>query len=131
MIAIETSAVLAILVGKEEAPLFRDRLDKAGVALVSAGTAIELAAVSSRNVRLFDKALAFLREPYIRVEAVDAEMVAVATEAYRRYGKGHHPAGLNLGDVFSYALARSRDLPLLFKGNDFVKTDVDPALSVS
>lgn len=131
MIAIETSAVLAILVGEEEAPLFRDRLDKAGVALVSAGTAIELAAVSSRNVRLFDKALAFLREPYIRVEAVDAEMVAVATEAYRRYGKGHHPAGLNLGDVFSYALARSRDLPLLFKGNDFVKTDVDPALSVS
>lgn len=131
MIAIDTSAILAILMGEEEAPLFRDRLDKAGVALVSAGTAIELAAVSSRNVRLFDKALAFLREPYIRVEAVDAEMVAVATEAYRRYGKGHHPAGLNLGDVFSYALARSRDLPLLFKGNDFVKTDVDPALSVS
>ena len=64
----------------------------------------------------------------IAIEPVDAEQADIAANAYRRYGKGHHPAGLNLGDVFAYALARQRGAPLLFKGNDFVQTDVEAAV---
>ena len=59
---------------------------------------------------------------------MNATIVAVAAQAYRRYGKGHHPAGLNLGDVFAYALARVRGLPLLFKGDDFSRTDIERAM---
>ena len=58
----------------------------------------------------------------------DAAQAAIAVEAYRRFGKGRHPAGLNLGDVFPYALARRRELPLLFKGDDFSRTDIDSAM---
>lgn len=53
--------------------------------------------------------------------------IAFAAEGHRRYGKGHHPAGLNLGDIFAYALTRQRDAPLLFKGGDFGRTDIEPA----
>ena len=77
---------------------------------------------------LFDASLAFLNEPWVTVEPVDTAQAAVAAQAYRTYGKGHHPAGLNLGDVFAYALARVRGLPLLFKGDDFSRTDIERAM---
>ena len=77
---------------------------------------------------LFDAALAFLDEPYVTIEPVDKPQVVVAAQAYRRYGKGHHRAALNLGDVFAYALARVRNIPLLFKGNDFSQTGIDQAV---
>lgn len=64
----------------------------------------------------------------IDVVPVDAEQVAEARRAYRRFGRGHHAAGLNLGDVFAYALARTSNEPLLFKGDDFSKTDVGRVL---
>ena len=131
MIAVDTSAVLAILLAEDEAPEFRGLIGEAGGAIVSAGTAVELAAVASRDDDLYAAALMFLNEPFVRVEPVDAAQVAIAAEAYRRYGKGHHPAGLNLGDVFAYSLARKRGVPLLFKGDDFPRTDVEPAVSVS
>ena len=127
MIAIDTSAILALLLGEDEAREFGDMICDAGRVAVSAGTAVELAAVASRNDALFDAALAFLDEPYVTVEPVDAAQVAVAAQAYWRYGKGHHPAGLNLGDVFAYALARIRNMPLLFKGDDFSRTDIERA----
>ena len=127
MIALDTSAILALLLAEEEAGEFRDAIRDAGRVVVSAGTAVELAAVASRNDALFDAALAFLDEPYVTVEPVDAAQVAVAAQAYRRYGKGHHPAGLNLGDVFAYALARTRNLPLLFKGDDFTRAGIERA----
>lgn len=127
MIAVDTSAMLAILLAEEEAPAFRDLMGKAGRALVSAGTAIEFAVVASRDDDLFAAALAFLNEPFIDIEPVNAAQAAVAAEAYRRYGKGHHPAGLNLGDIFAYALARERGVPLLFKGDDFSQTDIEDA----
>lgn len=127
MIAVDTSAMLAILLAEEEAPAFRDLMGEAGRALVSAGTAIEFAAVASRDDDLFAAALAFLNEPFIDIEPVSAAQAAVAAEAYRRYGKGHHPAGLNLGDIFAYALARERGVPLLFKGDDFSQTDIEDA----
>lgn len=127
MIAVDTSAMLAILLAEEEAPAFRDLMGEAGRALVSTGTAIEFAAVASRDDDLFAAALAFLNEPFIDIEPVSAAQAAVAAEAYRRYGKGHHPAGLNLGDIFAYALARERGVPLLFKGDDFSQTDIEDA----
>lgn len=127
MIVLDTSAILAILFEEEEAASFRDRIGKAGGALVSAGTAVELAAVASRDDDLFSVARAFLDEPFISVEPVGAAQAAIAGNAYRRYGKGHHPAGLNLGDVFAYALAQERNLPLLFKGMDFSRTDIKAA----
>ena len=128
MIAVDTSAVLAILLAEDEAPEFRGLIGEAGGAIVSAGTAVELAAVASRDDDLYAAALMFLNEPFVHVEPVDAAQVAIAAEAYRRYGKGHHPAGLNLGDVFAYSLARKRGVPLLFKGDDFPRTDVEPAV---
>jgi len=63
----------------------------------------------------------------IEIVAVDRMIASAAINAFDRYGKGRHPARLNLSDCFSYALARARDLPLLFKGGDFARTDVVPA----
>ena len=122
MIVLNTSAILAVLLGEEEAVSFRDRIGEAGGAMVSAGTA-----VASRDNDLFSAAQAFLDEPFISVEPLDAAQAVAAGHAYRRYGKGHHPAGLNLGDVFAYALARKVNLPLLFKGGDFARTDIEAA----
>ena len=127
MIVLDTSAILAILLEEEEAVSFRDRIGEAGGAMVSAGTAVELVAVASRDDDLVSTARAFLDEPFIAIEPLDAEQASVAGDAYRRYGKGHHPASLNLGDVFAYALARRRNLPLLFKGVDFSRTDIEAA----
>ena len=125
MIVADTSAVLAVLLAEEDAEAFQTQIEEAGGVLVSAVSAVELTAVSGRDDALFDAVRSFLNEPYVAVETVDAAQATIATDAYRRYGKGHHPAGLNLGDVFSYALARARELPLLFKGDDFSRTDVD------
>ena len=119
--------MLTILLAEEEAPAFRDLIGESGRAIVSAGTAIELAAVASRDEDLFAAAMAFLDGPFIDIEPVSAAQAAIATKTYRRYGKGHHPASLNLGDVFAYALARERDIPLLFKGDDFSQTDIEAA----
>ena len=119
--------MLTILLAEEEAPTFRDLIGESGRAIVSAGTAVELAAVASRDEDLFAAAMAFLDEPFIDIEPVSAVQATIAAKAYRRYGKGHHPAALNLGDVFAYALARERDVPLLFKGDDFSQTDIEGA----
>ena len=127
MIVLDTSAILAVLLGEEEAASFRDRIGEAGGAMVSAGTAVELVAVASRDDDLFSAAHAFLDEPFISVEPLDATQAVAAGHAYRRYGKGHHPAGLNLGDIFAYTLARKVSLPLLFKGGDFARTDIEAA----
>ena len=127
MIVLDTSAVMAILLGEDEAAVFRNRIEAAGGAMLSAATAVEIAAVSGRDDALFSAAQAFLNEPFVAIAAMDADQAAIATDAYRRYGKGRHPAGLNLGDVFAYALARERGLPLLFKGADFARTDIEPA----
>lgn len=69
-----------------------------------------------------------IRNPQMQIETVTARHAEVARQAYRDFGKGRHKAGLNLGDCFAYALAREMDEPLLFKGNDFKHTDVEPAI---
>lgn len=128
MIVADTSAILAILLAEDDAPAYQARIAEAGQALVSAVTAVELTAVAGRNGALRDAVRSFLHEPYVIVATVDAAQATAAADAYRRFGKGHHPAGLNLGDVFPYALARTRRLPLLFKGRDFSQTDVESAI---
>ena len=63
----------------------------------------------------------------VHIVPIDAAMAAVARAAHQRFGRGHHPAQLNFGDCFSYALAKSANEPLLFKGNDFSQTDIEAA----
>ena len=127
MIVVDTSAIVAIL-WREDGPALRAAIADAARILVSAVSVVELAAVSSHDDTLFNDLRDFLSEPYVAVAPVDAAQAAIAVEAYRRFGKGRHPAGLNLGDVFPYALARRRELPLLFKGDDFSRTDIDSAM---
>ena len=95
MIVLDTSAILAILLEEEEAASFRDRIGEAGGAMVSAGTAVELAAVACRDEDLFSAARAFLDEPFISVEPLDAEQAVAAGDAYRRYGKGHRASAMS------------------------------------
>ena len=128
MIVVDTSAIVAILLREVDGPALRAAIADAARVLVSAVSVVELAAVSSRDDALFRDLRDFLSEPYIDVTPVDAAQAAIAVEAYRRFGKGRHPAGLNLGDVFPYALACQRGLPLLFKGSDFARTDIRSAL---
>ncbi len=131
MIVVDTSAIVALLLAEEEAAAFRARIEEAGRALVSGVSMVELAAGSSRDDALFEAARSFLNEACVAVEPMDAEQAAIAADAYRRFGKGRHPAGLNLGDVFPYALARQRGLPLLFKGGDFSQTDIESAMGTA
>ena len=128
MIVLDTSAVVAIVREEPERDRFREEIQRAGVVLVSAGSCIELAAVAGRSDRLRTDVARFLQQPFVRIEPVTMAQAEMAADAFEAWGKGHHPAGLNLGDMFAYLLARERDLPLLFKGNDFARTDVRNAL---
>lgn len=128
MIVLDTSAILAIIQHEPEADLFRRVIRRAGTALFSAGSAVELAAVSGRSERLRARVESFVQEPFVVIEPVTSAQASRAADAFLTWGKGRHPASLNLGDMFAYLLARERDLPLLFKGNDFARTDVRNAL---
>ncbi len=128
MIAVDSSAVVAILHEEPECKSFVECILRAGGAVVSAASIVELAAVTAGK-KLASRALdEFLLTPFVQIEPVDVEQALIGVEAYRRFGRGQHPARLNLGDAFAYALARRKNLPLLFKGDDFAKTDIEPAL---
>ena len=128
MIVLDSSSILAVLKKEPERDRFLEVIGDTGHALVSAGTVVELAAVAGRSRVLTARVTEFLNRPYARIEPVTAEQARMASAAFRAWGKGHHPAGLNLGDMFAYLLARERNLPLLFKGNDFSRTDVRNAM---
>ena len=128
MIAIDSSVVVAILKGEPGNGEYLERIAAGGGGVLSAGTVVELGAVTSKEDTVHKALLEFLAFPFIEIEPVDAEQALAAVEAYRRFGRGRHPARLNFGDTFAYALARQKDLPLLFKGNDFSLTDIEPAL---
>ena len=126
---IDTSAILAILGDEPEAELFADKIASAEMRWVSAATLLETAiVVEARHGAAGGQKLdEMIVAAQILVEPVTVEQVAVARLAYRTYGKGRHPAGLNFGDCFSYALAKLRSEPLLFKGEDFTQTDLQIA----
>ncbi len=124
---VDTSAIIAILRSEPEAATFAQAIESAGTRRVSAVSYVEAAAVidGSRDAivsRRFDE---FFREARLVVEPVTVSQARIAREAYRDFGKGSgHAAGLNLGDCFAYALAKEMNEPLLFKGEDFSKTDL-------
>ena len=129
---LDTSAIIAILRDETEAPVFAKAVEEAAHRRISAVNYVEAAAVidGSRDPiasRRFDD---LLREAQVAVEPVTEAQARIAREAYRDFGKGSgHPAKLNFGDCFAYALAKARNESLLFKGDDFSQTDVADALS--
>jgi ribonuclease VapC len=123
---LDTSALLALLLDESDAEDFRIAVEEDATRLVSAATLLETALViEARKGEPGGRELdALVQKADIVVVPVDAEHVYEARRAYRRFGKGRHAAGLNFGDLFAYALARMANEPLLFKGDDFAKTDI-------
>ena len=123
---LDTSALLALLLDEPEAEEFRVAVEEDLTRLVSAATLLETAIViEARKGELGGRELdALIQKADVVVVPVEAEHVSEARRAYRRFGKGHHAAGLNYGDLFAYALARTAGERLLFKGDDFTKTDI-------
>lgn len=123
---LDTSAILAILLNEPEIEAFALAIERDPVRLLSAATYVEAAVVV--EARFGDpggRELDLLLETAaVEVVAFDVTQAKAARQAYRLYGKGRHPAALNFGDCLSYALAQTSQEPLLFKGDDFVKTDV-------
>ncbi len=126
---IDTSALVAIALNEPEAAAFEERIADAALRLISAATVLEAALVI--ETRLGEAGGGeldlWLHKAGVEIIAVDAEHADQARRAWRRFGKGRHPAGLNFGDCFSYALAALTREPLLFKGDDFAKTDIQAA----
>jgi ribonuclease VapC len=131
VIVLDTSAVVAIILGEPEAEEFRKVIALAKGASMSAASWFECAMVlHGRDAALVDVLRQFLTMTRIAVVPVDAANAARAYDAFRRYGRGSgHPARVNFGDCFAYALASSLRAPLLFKGDDFAATDVGVAAS--
>lgn len=123
---IDTSAIAAILFDEPERVRFNRKIEADDVRLISAATLVETAFVmEARKGELGRSELdLFVYEAGLDIMAFDAAQADLARLAWRTYGKGRHPAGLNLGDCFSYALAKATGEPLLFKGNDFPQTDI-------
>ena len=123
---VDTSALIAVLRREPEADRFIDRLLATSEVRISAGTLPEIRIVAERDGGSAE--LGGLQATLgIEVVPVDARQVDLAFDGFRRFGKGRHPAALNFGDLFAYALARAMDEPLLFKGDDFNRTDVKAA----
>ena len=129
---VDSSALIAILFNEPEAPTYLKSLYPIARPRISAASFLEAAiVVDSRSRPSLSKRLdELMRELRLIVEPVTEEQARIAREAYRDYGRGSgHPARLNFGDCFAYALARVTGEPLLFKGDDFGHTDIAPALT--
>jgi len=128
---VDTSALIAILRAEPEAARIAQALADATHARLSAANFVEAAAVidGSRDPVASRRYDDLLREARLIIEPVTEAQARLARHAYRDFGKGSgHPAQLNFGDCFAYALAKDTNEPLLFKGTDFAATDVEPAL---
>jgi ribonuclease VapC len=126
---VDSSVIIAVLRGESDAAAISGALQAAPICRMSAVTYVESAVFtdSNRNPVLSRRFDDLLRDVGIRVESVTPEQAKIARQAYRDFGKGRHKAGLNFGDCFAYALAKEMDEPLLFKGDDFLHTDVEAA----
>jgi len=127
---VDSSAVLAILFNESDAQSYARAITEADSCRISAANFVEVAIVVEAQTkdsgsRQFD---AFFRRASIAIEPVTEEQAHAARQAYTDFGKGRHPAGLNFGDCFAYALAKTTGEALLFKGEDFKKTDIISAL---
>lgn len=127
---LDSSAVIAIIFGEAGYEELSRVIASGERARISDASLLESSIVAEslagdRGIRILDT---FLHRSSIVIEPFTAEQALLAREGYSDYGKGRHPAGLNFGDCFSYALAKATGEPLLFKGDDFRKTDVMPAI---
>ncbi len=127
---LDTSAIIAILFGEDDAYIYAKALQDSEISRISTATFIESSMVVEKyaNLRgghLFDD---LLRRAKIIIEPFTVEQAHIARQAFLDFGKGRHAAGLNFGDCFVYALAKSTGEPLLYKGGDFSQTDIVPAL---
>ena len=126
---LDTSALIAILFEEPEAERFASLILSANVCRLSVVNHLELAIVLDRQAKpdTTRQAEAFLRAASIVIEPVTLQQGVLARQAYYDFGRGRHRARLNLGDCFAYALAKAMDEPLLYKGQDFVQTDIRTA----
>ena len=123
---VETSAVLAILLAEPEAAEFAQLIEDDPAPLISAASVLEagIVLISRHGLDARGDLQDLLEQGGLQVEPVTAEQAELALDAYQRYGKGRHRAGLNFGDCFAYALCKATGQPLLFKGQDFSQTDI-------
>lgn len=123
---IDASAIVAIAMNEPDAAAFEQRIADDPVRLMSEATVLETAIVI--ETRLGEQGGGeldlWLHKAGVEIAPVDGELAELARRAWRRFGKGRHPAGLDFGDCFSYALSALTGEPLLFKGDDFTKTDI-------
>ena len=127
-LVVDTSAVLACCLGEAGYERFESVLTRGAQLVMSAPTRLELGMVAlNRNIQArVDEALQTYQ---IQIEPFTPSQATLALAAFTQYGKGRHPAALNFGDCCAYALAKSLNLPLLYKGNDFAQTDIASALA--
>jgi ribonuclease VapC len=130
LIVADTSALIAMLRLEPEAPAFMRAIIESENCLVAAPTALEfiMVAQGGRFDNTAEVTSRILSGPYIQVVPWTDALVEIAQTAYLNFGKGKHPASLNFGDCMSYALAKSLGCPLLYKGEDFAKTDIVSAI---
>ena len=127
---IDTSALIAILFGEPEAKSFSQAVADESRKLISVFNALETGiVVEAKKGESGGRELdLLLHRAQIEIVAMNADQAELARTAWRIYGKGNHPAGLNIGDCCAYALAKYSGEPLLYKGNDFSQTDIQPAI---
>ena len=125
----DTSALLAVILGEPDAEHYLEAMISAESLAVSAATLTEafIVAEARQGSEAVGDLGALLADLEVEVIAFDETQAEIASSAWRRFGKGNHPAGLNLGDIFSYALAAERGESLLYKGRDFAATDIPQA----
>ncbi len=124
---VDTSAIIAFLRDEPDATVIGEAMYRSPACRMSAVNYVEAGVVidSNRNPVLSRKLDDLLSDLRMRIESVTPKQAEIARQAYRDFGKGRHRAGLNFGDCFAYALAKEMDEPLLFKGDDFLHTDVE------
>ena len=127
---LDSSALVAILFKEPEAERLAGMIRDTDTTAIAAPTLLETAIVAEGRTLpgMAEKLDALLGAIRPEIVPFTAEHVSLARDAWRRYGKGRHRAGLNLGDCFAYALAKERGQALLFKGDDFAATDIEPAI---
>ena len=126
---VDSSALIAILRREPEEQAFRNAIKLASSRLVSAPTRVEagIVALGQRGEAGLEQMQALLEGLKLEIVPFTGDHARLAIDAFRRFGKGRHPAGLNYGDCHSYALAKATGEPLLFKGDDFSRTDIKRA----
>src|SRR5438046_1886352 len=129
---VDASAMIAIVAPEQDGAALAARVDQAGRTVTSAIAIYEAVLGLARRRQMSvaeaeDAINRFLEQSDTEIVAIDTEIGHGALRAFARFGRGRHPAALNMGDCFAYACARALDLPLLFKGEDFGQTDIAPA----